>query len=51
MPVNDIYTYRRRKRSKAGRELDKMYQQHKIGWAHYNKIRNKSKYWDGCNNS
>ena len=36
----------RRIRSKAGRELDKLYQEHKIGWAHYNKIWDKPKYWE-----
>ena len=36
----------RRKRSKAGRELDKLYQQNKIGWSHYNKIWDKPKYWE-----
>lgn len=33
-------------RDTDGRELGKLYQQHKIGWAHYNKICNKSKYWE-----
>lgn len=36
----------RRKRSKAGRELDEKYKRHQIGWAYYNKIYNKPKYWD-----
>ena len=46
MPFGGLWGILRRKRSKAGRELDKLYQQHKIGWAHYNKICNKSKYWE-----
>ena len=40
------YNYPRRKRSKAGRELDLAYKRHEIGWAYYNKICDKPKYWD-----
>jgi len=36
----------RRIRSKAGRELDEMYNRHLIGWAHYKKIWDKAKYWE-----
>ena len=46
MPFGYGYNGARRVRSKAGKELDKLYQQHKIGWAHYNKIWNKPKYWE-----
>lgn len=46
MPVNDIYIYRRRKRSKAGRELDLAYKRHEIGYTHYWKIWDKPKYWE-----
>lgn len=45
MPTTFLY-HRCRVRSKAGKELDRAYERHEIGWAHYNKIRNKSKYWD-----
>ena len=37
---------RRRIRSKLGRELDEKYKRHEIGWAYYNKIWNKPKYWE-----
>lgn len=33
-------------RSKEGRALDELYRQHKIGWAYYNKIYKKPKYWE-----
>lgn len=46
MPYNFVYRGTRRKRSKAGRELDDAYRRHEIGWAYYNKIRNKPKYWE-----
>ena len=46
MPVNDIYTYRLRKRSKAWRELDAAYKRHEIGYAYYRKIWNKRIYWE-----
>lgn len=36
----------RRKRSKAGRELDLAYKRHEIGWAYYNKVWDKPKYWE-----
>lgn len=35
----------RRVRSKEGRALDEAYKRHEIGWAYYNKIYNKPKYW------
>lgn len=35
----------RKVRSKEGRELDRAYARHEIGWAYYRKIYNKSKYW------
>lgn len=38
MPFSYRYNNARRKRSKAGKELDELYRRHKIGWAHYNKI-------------
>lgn len=46
MPYGFIYGGSCRIRSKAGRELDAAYQRHEIGWAHYKKIYNKSKYWE-----
>ena len=46
MPFWGIWRTPRRKRSKAGRELDAAYKRHEIGWAHYHKIYNKSKYWE-----
>ena len=33
-------------RSKLGRKLDEKYKCHEIGWAHYNKISDKAKYWE-----
>lgn len=36
----------RRVRSKAGKELDEKYRKHEIGWAYYNKIWDKPKYWE-----
>lgn len=35
-----------RKRSKLGRELDRKYARHEIGYTYYNKIRDKSIYWE-----
>jgi len=46
MPFYYGHNGTRRKWSKAGGELDELYRQHKIGWAYYNKIWNKPKYWE-----
>ena len=45
MPYNSSYR-RLRRRSAEGKKLDKMYTRHEIGWAYYNKICNKPKYWE-----
>ena len=42
----DSFTHR--KRSKAGRELDLLYKQHKIGETYYNKIKDKKIYWESA---
>lgn len=34
------------RRTKEGKALDEAYARHEIGWAYYNKIRNKRKYWE-----
>ena len=44
----DRYTHHR-KRTAEGRKLDELYRQHKIGWAYYNKIKDKKKYWTWSN--
>ena len=38
--------YRWKKRTKAGKALDKAYANHKIGWTYYNKVRDKKIYWE-----
>lgn len=47
MDMQDTWLgYYRRRRSKAGKELDEMYERHEIGWAYYHKVYNKPKYWE-----
>ena len=40
-----FYRHRIRERTPEGKKLDKMYERHEIGWAYYNKIKDKPKYW------
>lgn len=42
-----MYDYGHQKRRiKAGKELDAAYARHEIGWAYYNKIKDKRIYWE-----